>query len=48
MAECELWEKMVVCVDQIKERINTRQEVYNKIVNGWECCGMSIVDCGNK
>ena len=41
---------MIVCVraatwwdEQIKDRINARQRVYNKVANGRKICGMSIV-----
>ena len=43
VAKCELGEKMIVCGraarwwdEQIKDRINTRREVYRKVVNGRE------------
>ena len=43
VAKCELGEKMIVCGraarwwdEQIKDRINARQEVYRKVVNGRE------------
>ena len=43
VAKCELGEKMIVCSrvarwwdEQIKDKINTRREIYKKVVNGWE------------
>ena len=51
VAKCELGEKIIVCDraarwwdEQIKDRINARQKVYRKVVNGQRICGMSIVD----